>query len=178
MDEFQRTQSQMSEDMEENMRAAIVANKKRAQLLETKRERERKRRLKKKELKQKNMQSCLDAEDSMDSQINASQVSKVVDEEAVFRYSDEESAQLAYLIDKSYDKLFGKLNGPQYKAVKNKAWAKCVESINQWHVDRKNFHNGKIVERDEESLKRKFENLKKRGTCIFIFMCNKLTNPV
>ena len=117
------------------------------------------------------MQSCLDAEDSVDSQLGASQVSKVVDDDAVFRYSDEECAKLAYLIDQNYDKLFGKLSGPQYKTIKNKAWAKCVEGINAWHVDRKNIHNGKVVERDEESLKRKFENLKKRGTCTSIFVC-------
>ena len=163
MAEFKQTLSQMSDDMEEDMRAAIIANNKRAQVLEAKRLREQKRRLKKKELKKQKIQAHLNAEDGIDSQQSTKEVSKVVDEESVYRYSDEECAQLAYFVDKNYDKLFGKLSGSNYKAVKNKAWSRCVETINAWHVSKKNVFNGKPVERDEDSLKRKFENLKKRG---------------
>ena len=105
----------------------------------------------------------LKAEESQNSDVDVSEEAKSNTEEGVYRYSDEECAQLARFVDKNYSKLFGKLSGPSYKAVKDKTWRRCVETINAWHVERKNEHKGKIVERDEDSIKRKFENLKKRG---------------
>ena len=135
MSDFESTQSQMSEDMDIAMKAAINANKKRAQKLEIKRRKERERRLKKKKLKNKEIQQHLNVEDGTKSDVGSSQVNN--EEEFVFRYSDDECATLASFVDKNYTKLFGKLSGPSYKAAKEKTWEKCVEHMNDWHRDRK-----------------------------------------
>ena len=155
----------MSDELDMEIKAAVIANKKRAQLLEKKRQTEKARRLKKKQLKMKEINKHLNDEQSVQDDHDSSQVTdKVADsEEGVFRYSNDECATLASFVDKNYAKLYGKLSGPSYKASKDKTWKKCVDHMNEWHVERKNYFKGKIVERDEDSLKRKFENLKKRG---------------